>query len=413
MKAVPVLSYGMGVDSTSVLLRLIREPAILREMGFELSDLVVITSMVGNEFGVTGELVREHILPLLREYGVRFVQVARAGATKADGYVVLSDSRRPTELYMDGAFKLSDEYHQGGTGPETSGRKCSIKMKGDVMDAWFEDELGPDVEMIHGIGYAKGEERRAERDDVFAGKRTERSPERRPWHPLLDWGWDRADCIAYIAEQTDVPAWPKSCCVFCPFSGPKADPAGQVDHLAYLDRLEAAPEEGATALLTEFNAMSFNHRQCLYNRAGSLLEALRREGKVRAVAAFERVLGEMEWALYRVRRVQSLTAAGTNVRSNRSVEKLETGTRDEVEARLAELGDVSAEGGIPKVFSTRRRVELSGIKNQGGRKAKELKVEELELRGPVVEEFFVAAPSLARDKANKVFERSWAAAVAA
>jgi hypothetical protein len=408
-RRVPVLSYGMGVDSTAALLRMVHEPEVLREKGFELTDLVTITAMVGNEFTITGKLVEEHILPLLREHGVRYVQVARNGPALTDGHAVLADGRCPTEVHLKGKFRIADEYLYNGTGPETCGRKCSIKFKGNVMDAWFEENLGPETEMLHAIGYAKGEEGRAVRDDVFSGKRNARSPKRIPWHPLIEWGWDRAKCIDYIREKTGVEAWPKSCCTFCPFAGPKKDPAGQADHLAYLDRLEAAPEEGAEALLVEFNNMTFNHRQTLYNRAGTLLADLRKEGKTRAVAAFEEVLGKMEWALYRVRRVQALTKAGNRINTDRALEKLETGERAELEAKLAEMGGtVTHEGGIPKVFITRRRVELAEIKGKKGIKAAERKVTEVATNGPITEEFYTVAPAFAETKVFKTFEVKWA-----
>jgi hypothetical protein len=411
-----VLSWGMGVDSSAIIVRLVNEPWILREMGFELSDLIVITAQVGNEFSITGKLGEAHILPLLRENNIRFVQVARAGAERKDGIVVLSDTRSPTKLHMEGCFKISDEYLVNGTGPETCGRKCSIKNKGEVMDRWFEMELGPETEMVHGIGYAKGEERRAKRDDVFSGKRTARSPHRKPWHPLIEWGWDRAKCIEYLAEKTGVENWPKSCCTFCPFAGPKGKKnlAGRADHLAYLERLEAAPEEGASALLVEYNNMSFNHRQELFKAAGTLLKALKKEGKVKAVAAFEAALDEMEWSLYRVRRVQSLSAKKTKVMTNRSLERVATGTRKEIEATLEEAveGEPGEEGGIPKKWVTKRRFELSTLRTKKGVPAGERKIAEVAENGPITEEFYVAAPALSRSKAETAFYKNWAAATA-
>ena len=87
-----VLSYGMGADSTALLLRWIHEPATRL---CDLADLLVVTAMTGDEWPVTGHLVTRHLLPLLREHGIRWVQVARAGAAQADGITVLDDSRSP------------------------------------------------------------------------------------------------------------------------------------------------------------------------------------------------------------------------------------------------------------------------------------------------------------------------------
>src|SRR4051812_23214510 len=101
-----ILSYGMGVDSTAILLRWIAEP---ETRDFPLSRLTVLTAMTGDEFPETGELVRGDILPLLRDAGVRYVQIARRSAAQADGVATLSDTRYPFEVHLEGAgWKLSD-----------------------------------------------------------------------------------------------------------------------------------------------------------------------------------------------------------------------------------------------------------------------------------------------------------------
>jgi hypothetical protein len=87
-----VLSYGLGVDSTALLLRWLEDPA---SRGFELSELLVVTSMTGDEWPRTGVLVEKHVLPRLRNAGVRFAQVARAGCLQGDGIVVLDNSSAP------------------------------------------------------------------------------------------------------------------------------------------------------------------------------------------------------------------------------------------------------------------------------------------------------------------------------
>lgn len=107
-----VLSYGLGVDSTALLLRWLEEPA---SRDFSLGQLLVVTSMTGDEWPRTGRLVEEHVLPRLREHGVRCAQVARRGASQKDGIVVLDDSDAPWRLYLDGAYKLSQELAAAGT----------------------------------------------------------------------------------------------------------------------------------------------------------------------------------------------------------------------------------------------------------------------------------------------------------
>ncbi|GAA3148438.1 hypothetical protein GCM10020255_027350 [Rhodococcus baikonurensis] len=90
-----VLSYGLGEDSTAILLRWIKDPT---SRDFDLSDLVVITAMTGNEWESTRTAVETHVLPRLAAAGIRYIQVGRARrhVTKAgDGVVVLDDSRTP------------------------------------------------------------------------------------------------------------------------------------------------------------------------------------------------------------------------------------------------------------------------------------------------------------------------------
>ena len=77
-----ILSYGMGVESSAILLRWIMSPAT---RPCPLEDLIVITAQVGDEYTDTGRDVSTHILPLMRALGIRYVQVARHGHFEADG----------------------------------------------------------------------------------------------------------------------------------------------------------------------------------------------------------------------------------------------------------------------------------------------------------------------------------------
>ena len=101
-----ILSYGMGVESTAILVRWL-EDASARPC--ELGELIVITAHTGDEYADTYRDVETYVLPLLRKHRVRYVQVARGGHSQSDGIVVLSDSRETGKLFWDGAYKLSDE----------------------------------------------------------------------------------------------------------------------------------------------------------------------------------------------------------------------------------------------------------------------------------------------------------------
>ena len=137
---IPVLSYGMGVESTAILLEWMENPA---SRNFDLKDLIVITSMVGDEYPDTQKLVEEHILPRMRQHNIRFVQVARAGHNQKDGIVVLSDTRQPHKLHFQGVYKLSDELRANGTVPQFGGEhRCALKFKAFVIETWLDDLAG-------------------------------------------------------------------------------------------------------------------------------------------------------------------------------------------------------------------------------------------------------------------------------
>lgn len=129
------MSWGMGLDSTALLLRWILEP---QTRDFELDDLALCTSMTGNEFFSTYRDVTQHVLPVLREHNVRFVQITRSQrkTTKAGGgVVVLDDSRQPQQLHIQGQYTLADEMLAAGTIPQLGGiRTCSIHSKGECLD---------------------------------------------------------------------------------------------------------------------------------------------------------------------------------------------------------------------------------------------------------------------------------------
>jgi hypothetical protein len=123
-----VLSYGLGVDSTAVLLRWLEEPD---SRDFSLEQLLVVTAMTGDQWATTGEHVTRYILPRLKAAGIRYAQVARRSAFQADGIVVLDDSPAPRQLHLDGAYKLSDELTAAGTVPQCGGaRLCSCQGQG-------------------------------------------------------------------------------------------------------------------------------------------------------------------------------------------------------------------------------------------------------------------------------------------
>ena len=81
-----ILSWGMGVESTAILVRWLLEP---ETRPCALDELLVMTAQTDDEYDDTRVLCQEHILPLLRTHRVRFVEVARRGHLEKEGIVVL------------------------------------------------------------------------------------------------------------------------------------------------------------------------------------------------------------------------------------------------------------------------------------------------------------------------------------
>jgi hypothetical protein len=115
-----ILSYGLGCESSAILARWLFERDT---RPCPLSELVVVTAQTGDEYEDTQELVEEHILPLLRQHGVRYVQVARHGHLEADRITVLEDSCAPSRLFIEGDYKLSDELRAAVSRTSKGGQK--------------------------------------------------------------------------------------------------------------------------------------------------------------------------------------------------------------------------------------------------------------------------------------------------
>jgi hypothetical protein len=316
-------------------------------------------------------LVERHILPLLREHGVRYVQVARGGRSTSDGLVILGDSRTETRCHTEGGpWTLYSEMTEAGTVPQfrTGERKCSLHFKGEPLDAWLREEMNGRG-FRHVMGFNADEMFRVERDSSYS------TEQRASEYPLVAWGWGREACEAFLAETFGEP-WTKSCCTFCPFACNKAGIA------AHMARLANFPEAAADIMVMERTATALNATQTLYS--GKSVETML-EAQPAAVAARDIILASTTWAVYRVRR-----AFAAKANAARSVQRVDEGTRDEMVAALAERGAVEEEGRHLRVWITRRAETF-----------------------PHREELYVVAPALVVDKERKGFDARWAAAAVA
>jgi hypothetical protein len=401
-----ILSFGMGVESSALLLRWMEDP---QSRDFDLEcDLIVITAQTGDEWPDTKTLIEQHLLPRMRAHHIRYVQVARAGHLEANGIVVLADTREPHTVCLEGAYKLSQELRAAGTVPQYAGeRRCSLKFKAWVIETWLAQELRVEP-YRHAIGYNSDEESRiAKSETAFASRNREDvrvafgfncdeegrmakarqydSPQRIGWYPLskAEWNWTRQNCHDYLLRVTGA-SWQKSACVGCPFCARTEDA---------LERMRKFPDRVADALLLEHQSLCLNPRGTLY-RDETLLSVAMRHGNVAALRLFAVRLADCEYALYRVRRVYKKKG-----KADRAVEQLCVGTQASMLAHLQSLI-------LSQRLSTR---EEHNILYAYAR-------ERDQQTYPSCEEFYVAAPAVVESKTRHGFawfEARWSAALGA
>lgn len=300
-----ILSWGMGVESTAILVRWLLEP---ETRPCALDELLVLTAQTGDEYEDTGVLCERYILPLLRAERIRFVEVARCGHLEKEGIVVLADSRSPQCMHMDGAYKLSDELRAAGTVPQFGGEhRCSLKFKAFVIETWLRERF--QYPARHAFGYSLEEPKRvAKSEQAIADRvafgfsaeelgRADRAasydrPNRTGFYPLIEWGWTRQMCLDYLFSRLGV-VWEKSACVYCPFNQLGADA---------LRRHKQHATQVAEALQLELVSLTLNPRGTLYKKQ-SLYEYADQSGNTEAIAAFEEKLARQSWRVYRVRRI--------------------------------------------------------------------------------------------------------------
>lgn len=378
-----ILSYGLGVDSTAILLRWLRDP---ESRDFDLEDLVVVIAQTGDEWPRTKQLVETHLFPLLRRHRIRVVQVARTHRTKTEAgglhYAVISDTREPVTCHTEGLYRLSQEMFDGGTVPQTGGsRICSIHSKGEVID-WWVGGYTQGRPFTHVMGFELGELGRRDKDRLMGTV-----PGREPEYPLIEWGWFREDAIAYIRDHLGV-TWEKSACTQCPFA---LDGPSKGETIA---RFIADPAVAMRPLLMEHVAVALNHKQGLIG-GKRLVDELRRHPHAGdLLARFAARLDDVEWALYEVRRATVLGEKGKPLTS-RSLTAALTGTRGDVRARLYEL---AAERGLT--------IERDGPHRRAW--------EHIRVAGayPTYDHMWTIGPSTAELKTGPAFPKRWAEALA-
>ena len=184
------LAYGLGVDSSAIIVgmvaRGIRPDFILfADVGAEKDSTYAYLPIMQN-------YLAENNMPL--------VQVVRNMAPKSPYSTIEGNMAMNCTL----------------PSPALGGRhSCTVKWKIDPQNKWCNANMdcvkawADHKQVTKVIGYEAGEEyRRNKAYNTF-------DPKYKYEHPLIDWGWDREECIARIAEA-GLPVPEKSSCIFCP-----------------------------------------------------------------------------------------------------------------------------------------------------------------------------------------------------
>lgn len=371
-----VLSFGMGWDSTEILLEWLANPS-LRD--FDLVDLCVLTSQVGHEFDDTKQLMEHEVYPRLAHHRIRTVQVARAGPAQRDGIVVLSDTRVPSACHTGGAYTLGDELLTAGTVPQyaKNGRRCTIHQKGWVLDSWLQREFSARQQPYrHIIGYNADEMRRVERDRSYSlvGHPTE--------YPLVEWQQGREEVERNVTRLLGKgKTLAKSACVFCPFSFARAD---------VLRRYRRFPDAAAYALFLEHVSLALNPRMTLFKNQ-ALWDVIKADGNSEALCRATAQLDSCEWALYRVQRLwygRKAEPAKKGLAYRKTIAAAK-GSRAEM---LALLYQQASDYGVPV------------LKEAGSCR---VYLRRPDQTYPTAEDFFVAAPATVADKCRASFDHRW------
>ncbi len=405
-----VFCNGMGVDSAAILTWWLDRPA---SRDFCLHELVVLTAMTGDEYDETRRLMETHLLPLMREHGVRYVQLARCGQSESAwmwvvernrpvrrGYQVLSDSETTGRMFMCGTrWRLRDELLSTGTLPQlVSGKRlCSYRAKGQVLDRWIKANIaGP---FRHVIGFAADEQDRITRDTSYTS--ADPQIERRPWYPLDEWGWDRDACDRYLQLRFGE-RWKRSCCGYCCFqsiaTGRRRGTRNNRAELVARWRDDRAA--AALVLELEWNAVALNPRSRLFGYASARRVAVE-GGLADLVDEVDDRIGRLPWAIYQVRRAYPAVRIDKDRPSQpgnwhthrkgqavRSLRTIATGRPADMNEQLTAQGGVEeGEHGIVRLWR-----HIAGPPY------------------PTQESFLVAAPAGIPDKVGRGFDAIWSAA---
>lgn len=186
--------------------------------------------------------------------------------------------------------------------------------------------------------------------------------------------------------------WPKSCCRHCPYAGNKP---GWPEQLA---RFAALPVEATEHIIDEYVCLALNPRSGLFGPGKSLITRLQRDRVTEPISLAVKRMKSMPWAIYRVRRLYYGRATAA-----RSVDRVLLGGHRTVHTALAEVArllDIPLTRNEQIVGAPVHEGDLDRYRRLWLRRRSNVAY-------PTVEEFYVAAPAQAMDKAPDSFEEAW------
>lgn len=203
-----VVAFGGGIDSTAMVIGLIeREEPV---------DLILFAD-TGAERPETYQHI-ESFNVWLRQRGCVEIQIVRK---MKDGqpYTLEEDCIKneclPSIAY--GFKRCSDHF-------KIRPQHTFMRQWQPAIDVWASGG-----KVVKYIGYDAGETRRKENADLKVDNQYEYK------YPLIDWGWEREECINAI-KSAGLPLPPKSACFFCPSSRPTEIVALSESHPDLMDR---------------------------------------------------------------------------------------------------------------------------------------------------------------------------------
>lgn len=166
-----VVSFSGGKDSTAMLLRLM-------DLGEQIDEVVCCDTY--KEFPVMYEHIAQ-IRQIVENKGIKFTLLKHERTFDEWFFEYTPKRRKPEE------FKAKYGDAKGLSWADSRTRWCTDRLKTKLIDKYFR-ELEKQFNVIQYIGIAVDETERLERKN---------NKQENHKHPLVEWGWTEADCLAY------------------------------------------------------------------------------------------------------------------------------------------------------------------------------------------------------------------------